>query len=134
MENKEEISVNLLLSDITDIAKQQTELTLNIAEGLLKNSKSIVETIRFDSLEEANEFLQEKKDEMIHFANLLQELIASCYLDDLVGQKVMKIKNMTVLEGSCSADRINIDTDKLNFVPKMMMPSFSKPPLSSFAS
>ena len=53
---QDDATVSTLLADIRDIAQQQTELTLTIAEGLLESSKSIVSQVRFDSLAEADAF------------------------------------------------------------------------------
>lgn len=134
--HENEVSVGALLDDIRGIAQQQTELTLNIAEGLLASSKSIVSTVRFNSLEEANAFLEIKRDEMMKYANQLHELIASSYLDDLVGQKVMKIqKSLSVSVSSKIGSGSNIK--KIEITPdvgvdlssKIMVTPFHQPHL-----
>lgn len=128
---QDDATVSTLLADIRDIAQQQTELTLTIAEGLLESSKSIVSQVRFDSLAEADTFLQTKRDEMMTYANQLHELIASCYLDDLIGQKVMKIEKalQPALVSSKIADSMvgNIDAKKIEINSEMLNPDLMTP-------
>ena len=111
--NIETLGVEALLEDIRSIAQEQTELSLSIAEGLLSGAKSLVERTGFDSLEEANAFLRENRAEMMNYAGKLHELIASCYLDDLIGQKVMKVQKalMPAVVSSKIADSIIGDSD-----------------------
>jgi hypothetical protein len=116
--SQDEVSVDTLLADIRHIAQEQTALTLSIAEGLLASSKDIVGTVRFNSLDEANAFLQARRDDMMGYANQLHELIASCYLDDLIGQKVMKIqqsladvdKVSSIIVDDLQGKKIELDT------------------------
>lgn len=140
MSHQDENSVEALLADIRAIAQQQTELSLNIAEGLLTGAKSLVNTVEFDSLEEANAFLQANRTGMMEYASQLHELIASCYLDDLIGQKVMKVqkalgpvsvssKVADVILGDADGKKIELDHLGLDLSTKRLKTPFRQAPV-----
>jgi hypothetical protein len=100
-----------LLNDISTLAKKQTESQMSLAETLIASAKSASKVVKFHTLEEANVFLDEYRIKNNEFLMSLTDLISNSYLDDLIGQKVNRIKRNLLNMDECLSYSLDTVSD-----------------------